>query len=156
MMQALAPVSVVGAGNWLLSHDRIGPEVLRRLEGRHGPEVALLDIGCAGLDLLDHLHGQDLMLLLDACIQGGRPGEVRVLDADPDRVPESGSSVHQLGPLEVLAVARRLFPETLPRRVRLILVESEGLTPDDEARACEAVLAQVDQEIAAWRRLNHD
>ena len=77
----LAPVTIAGSGNWLLGHDRIGPRVLERVAGRWGDEVELVDIGTTSLALLDHLRGQELLLVVDACAGMASPGEVAPLPA---------------------------------------------------------------------------
>jgi hydrogenase maturation protease len=149
--KADVPITVVGAGNWLISCDRVGPRVLALCAERFGDGVELFDSGSAGLALLDCIRGQELMLVVDACKWGGRRGEIRVLDVDRASDPSSGFSVHQLGPLETLAVARQLTPEKLPRHVRLIAVETEGLNEAELELACGRVLAVLDKEIACWR-----
>ncbi len=147
-----SPVTVVGAGNWMLTHDRIGPLVLEQIEGRYGPEVELRTVGTHGLGLLDELRGQDLLLVVDACILGGEPGQVHVVDPDLDAPLGRQSSVHQIGPLEVLAVCSRLTPEALPARTRLLLVESDGLTEQGEQEACARVITELDREIGQWEQ----
>jgi len=149
---APAPVAVVAAGNWWLSHDRAGPLVLERIRGRYGREVAVLDMGTAGLALLDHLQGQELLFLIDACLLGGDPGEVYVSEPDLMGTPDPIDSVHQIGPLETLTIARRLYPELMPERVVLIGVETAGIDDLAEARACDEVVAILDREIGRWRR----
>ncbi len=147
----LPPVTIVGAGNWLISCDRIGPRVLELCRDRFASEVELFNSGSAGLSLLDGLRGQELMLIVDACSQGWPSGEVRVREMDFSSPSARGSSLHQIGPLETLSVARQLYPEKIPRRVVLILVETEGLTETDIDQACTRVLAAVDKEIKLWR-----
>ena len=149
----LAPISIAGAGNWLLAHDRIGPQVLERAAGRYGPEVELCELGSRGLGLLDLLRGQELLLVVDACLFGGAPGEIHVVDPDLDAAGGEGGavSVHQIGPLEALYVARELYPEQLPRTIRLVLVETEGLTRTKEEATCTRVLQALDREVQAWR-----
>ncbi len=146
------PISIVGSGNWLISHDRIGPKVLELVEGRYGSEVELCHIGSAGLALLDYLHGQELMLVVDACLQGNQPGEICIIEPCLDTLNINITSVHQIGPLETLTFAKRLFPESMPQRIRLILVETDGIDEKKEAVACQEVLAILDQEIGAWQR----
>lgn len=142
------PISVIGAGNWLVSHDRIGPRVLALVEGRYGPDVELCDIGSGGLAILDHLHGQDLLLVVDAKV-GGTPGEVVVVIPDLDTPPTSEASVHQIGPVEALCVAKHLFPEKMPRRVLLVLVDTTDIDTEQEEEACRQVVTILDSEIAA-------
>lgn len=147
-----APVAVVGAGNWLIASDRAGPRVLERIRGRYGPEVELRDMGSAGLALLDHLHGQELMCLVDACLLGGPPGRVYVSELSFEGIPASVGSVHQIGPLETLTIAARLYPEQMPKRVILIGVETEGIDDQTEEIACEEAVAVLDREIENWRK----
>lgn len=145
------PVTIVGAGNWLLAIDRVGPLVLESIEGRYGPEVELCALGSGGLALLDHLRGQDLLLVVDACISGRAPGEVFAVEPDLEATTTRETSVHQIGPLEALVIAKLLFSERLPRRVRLLLVETEGIDEALERRACERVIALLDEEVELWR-----
>jgi hydrogenase maturation protease len=149
-LQEPSPISVVGAGNWLMGNDRIGPRVLEAIKGRYGPEVELCEVGHTGLAVLDHLHGQDLLLVVDACVLGGSPGEVHEVEPDLDRPFGRESSVHQVGPVETLAVAKRLFPSSMPHRIVLILVETEGIDERAEDAACQKVIAVLDREVAAW------
>ena len=146
-----APVAVVGAGNWLIASDRTGPRVLERIRGRYGPEVSIRDMGSAGLALLDHLHGQELMCLVDACILGGPPGHIHVSEPSFDGIPDPVGSVHQIGPIETLTIAARLYPEKMPKRVVLIGVETEGIDDRTEEIACKDAVAALDREIESWR-----
>lgn len=145
------PISIVGAGNWLLTHDRVGPHVLEKIAGRYGDDVEICDAGCGGLNLLDFLRGQPLLLVVDASVAGLTTGLVRVVEPDLDALPASGLSVHQIGPIETLAVARALYPERLPGTIRLILVETAGIDELTLETACDEVVARLDLEIARWR-----
>ncbi len=153
-----AAVAVVGVGNRSLGCDQIGPRVVDDSRGRYGPEVELLDAGTAAFALLDCIRGQDLMLVVDACRAGGAPGEIRVreMGADFHFPVAAGTGLHQIGPLETLAVARRLFPESLPRRLLFVLVETEGLPPGDLAGAIRRAVEVVEGEIARYRARRAD
>lgn len=149
-----APITVIGSGNWLISFDRVGPRVLELAEGRYVPaEVELRNTGSHGLALIDHLRGQDVVIVVDACLQGGRPGEVSVI-ADPPLEALGGheTSVHQLTPLETLTVAKRLDPRTMPKRLVLLLVETKNLEDDALDAVCERVLKLIDGELMSWRQ----
>jgi len=60
--------------------------------------------------------------------------------------------VHQIGPLETLIIAARLYPEDMPKRVVLIGIETEGMDERMEEAACEEAIAILDREIESWRR----
>jgi len=143
-----APVLIAGAGNWLLTHDRIGTQVLTHLQ-QLSPAVEIVEIGTSSLALLDVIAGQELLIIVDACIGLGTPGEVIV--TEPHRLPSSarGISAHQISPIQTLAIARRLFPELLPQRILLVLVETSGdWQHTDETR--QRVLEIIGEEIHPW------
>lgn len=146
-----ARVAVVGCGNWLQREDRVGPRILAHLAGRLGPDVAIEDVGVSGLGLLDRLHGQELVVLVDACLSGAPAGTVTVGEPAVDLPLTRPTSTHQVGPLESLAVVRELFPERLPRRIVLVQVETAGLDDEGERVACHRAAGSVEREIAAWR-----
>jgi hypothetical protein len=62
-----------------------------------------------------------------------------------------GNGMHQLGPMEALAVARSLYPEKLPQRTVLVLVETEGLSGTELEKACGRVLTVLDRQMEGWR-----
>ena len=103
------------------------------------------------LGLLDRLHGQELVVLVDACVGRAKPGTVLVLEPDLDQPLPPRSSAHQIGPLETLVVARELYPERFPRRVVWVLIETGGLDAAAETRACRAAVAEVERQVERWR-----
>ena len=109
-------------------------------------------MGSAGLALLDHLRGQELMCLVDACLLGGPPGRVHVSELSFDGIPDPVGSLHQIGPLETLTIAARLYPEDMPKRVVLIGVETEGMDDRTEELACEEAVEILDRQIENWRK----
>lgn len=145
------PVTIVGAGNWLISIDRIGSCVLELISERYDQAVELCNVGNAGLALLDHLHSQELMIVVDACVLGGDPGQIYTLEPDLSQPGGSGGSVHQIGPLETLAIAKHFYPRQMPRRVLLIMVETAGIDDETQQMACQQVVAILDREVAAWQ-----
>jgi hydrogenase maturation protease len=146
-MNPVPGVIVAGSGNWLLGHDRVGPRVLAMIDERYSQQVEICDLGTSALALLDHLHGQDLLVIVDACVGYGAAGEVLVMEPDLETTPGRGTSVHQIGPTEALVVASHLEPQSMPKRVLLILVETGGLTEIQERMACEQVVEVLDREI---------
>jgi hydrogenase maturation protease len=144
--------TVLGAGNWLIACDRVGPRVLESLEGRLGSGVEVSSLGTGGLALLDSLRGQELLVVVDACVGRGAPGDVLVVRPEAEGEPGPLTSVHQIGPLEALAICRSLMPERAPARVILVLVETSSLSPEAEPEAVRRATDTVLELIESWRR----
>lgn len=152
-MSDLPRVTIAASGNWLLGHDRIGPLVLKKIPDRYSSDVELCDLGSSPLALLDHLRAQELLLVIDSCVGRAKPGEILILEPDLDQNPSPGTSVHQIGPLETLVIASLLYPDTLPRQCKLVLVETSDLLEIDEAQACEKVVEILDREVGSLSQL---
>ena len=156
------PISLAGAGNWFVAHDRVGPRVMELATNRYGPEVELCDVGVSGLRLLDWLRGQELLIVVDAGNFSPVPGKIRVQEMDGSIATGDGvTTVHQIGPLEVLDITARLYPENLPHRVLLVTVETTGITPEQLELSCQQIIPIIDRIIDEWgqarkRRLTTD
>lgn len=150
MKKTIIPVTIAGAGNWLVNVDQIGPRVMELIQGRYGTEVEIRTLGSGALALLDVLHAQELLLLVDACIGQGNPGEIRCYEPNLTIPPTGVGSLHQIGPWETLLVARHFYPDTLPCRTLFITVETEGLGAEEESFACQQVISILDDKITAW------
>jgi hypothetical protein len=74
------------------------------------------------------------------------------LEPDLDKPHISFGSVHQIGPIESLAIVKRLFAEQLPQRVLLITVETADIDDDILVSACERVVSILDREIERWKQ----
>ncbi|MFO7816230.1 MAG: hydrogenase maturation protease [Desulfovibrionales bacterium] len=141
-------IAIVGSGNWRLESDKVGPMVLKKIEGRYGAAVEINDIGTSTLGLLECLDTQDLMLIVDACVKGGPPGKIHVTQPDLETPLPELSGLHQIGPVETLMVAKHLYPQTLPKALFLILIETEELKDADLEPVCQQVISVIDQKIA--------
>lgn len=110
--------------------------------------MELCDIGTSSLRLLDYLRGQTLLMIIDACLMDEAPGTVRVIEPDLGVSSATRStSIHQIGPLEALAVGERLYKENMPRRVLLIMVETRDIDAAAERKACREVVGILDREV---------
>jgi hydrogenase maturation protease len=145
-----APVLVVGAGNWLISYDRIGPKVLQMCKNHFGPEVGLFNTGSSGLNLLDIIADQELLLIVDACIGNGAVGDIHIVEPNLEYQKAMGSGSHQINPLEVLMVAKCLYPEKLPKKTLFILVETNGMDDVMLERSCRRVFKTIKGIIEQW------
>ena len=146
-----APVAVVGAGNWLISCDRVGPKVLQMCRNRFGPEVELLDTGSSSLNLLDIIDNQALLLIVDASIGSGDGGRIRIVEPDLNLVDDAaGSGSHQINPLETLMIANSLYPDRLPRKILMILVETNGINEIEMEHLCRKVVCIIEKKVEQY------
>jgi len=148
-MTEAADVLVAGIGNLFLGDDGFGPEVVRRLAGRHplppGVRVAAYDL----------LHPRAALVLVDA-LPDGVPGEIVILEVGPgDLGGERGGEfdAHGMSPVAMLAGVERLggtLPPTYLVGCRAGVVEEGiGLSPPVAAAVPEAIAAV----LALVRRL---
>ena len=146
------PTLVLGLGNILLRDEGVGVRVVEALQCTAlPPGVELFDGATAGLDLVDVLADRRKVIVIDAVDGGGEPGTVMRFRAE-DLMPREGGAVslHDLGLLEALAVARQLG--IAPREIVIFGVRphvvDSGLDLSPEVarlvpRIAELVLAEL-------------
>lgn len=157
MTSADAPRTVVlGLGNMLMADDGVGLVALSRLDDEWFTphEVALVDGGTWGMNLLHIVEGADQLLILDAIDVGETPGSiVRLSSAEIPRFLAQKVSPHQIDLREVLALAelRGMLPPRLvalgiqPQRIEM----STTLSPAVEANIDQLVQMAVGT-LATW------
>jgi len=136
---------VLGLGNPLRGDDGVGPRVIEELTRRGLPDgVMALDVGNAGLDLLNELEGWERTVVIDAADTGQEPGQFFRFTLDEARLAMSADSfsLHNTGLSEALALADAL-DRALPKIVVFGVQPAEigwreGLSP-----AVEAVLPSL-------------
>jgi len=103
-------VLILGIGNLILKDEGIGVHVVRALEEIElHPEVELIDGGTATMDLLSLIHKAERIIIVDALKAGGVPGTLyRCLPEELEDTSERPLSLHQVGLLDVLGMARQL------------------------------------------------
>ena len=110
---------VLGLGNPLRGDDGVGPRIIEELTRRGLPEgVTALDVGNAGLDLLNILEGWERAVIVDAAEMGREPGCFVRFTPDEARLTQAGDhfSLHNAGLGDALALAGALG-WTLPELV---------------------------------------
>jgi len=135
-------VLVVGIGNPERGDDGAGVAVVRRLRGRIGRGVRLLELPSNVSRLLDCWDGADAVVLVDAMSSGATPGTVQRFDAAAAPLPSRafpGGSTHGFGVAEAIEIARALG--RLPRQ--LVVYGIEGACFGDEHGLSAPVEAAV-------------
>jgi hydrogenase maturation protease len=150
-------ILIVCVGNGLAGDDGAGQAVYDALRRRSLPDrVELVHLGLGGMALLDYFQGQHALIVVDAVQLNAEPGTLHVLEWDRLTGQESQAvSLHGIGLLETLQVARALYPEMVPQRAVLIGLEGRcfnelgvplsGAVEHAVPAAVEAVLREVNQ-----------
>jgi hydrogenase maturation protease len=114
----MADVTVIGLGNVLVGDDAFGPFVLQTLQARFEEPagVEFCDLGTPGFDLVPHIAGARVLIVVDTVNMKAPPGTLRCYrKAD--------------------LVARGPSPRTNPHQPTLadtlLLLELQGLAPEE-------------------------
>jgi hydrogenase maturation protease len=148
-------ILVLGLGNPLLGDDTVGLKVAARVRERlsGAPGVEVEEEAAGGLRLMERMTGYDRVVLVDAAVTGGTPGEIRRLA--PDDLPtRRTAAAHGIDLSQALALGRQLgYP--MPSEVRIVAVEAvsvlefrDEMTPA-VAAAVEPAVEAVLEELAA-------
>jgi hydrogenase maturation protease len=148
---------VLGLGNTLHSDDGIGPQAIEwlRSDVRVPADVALIEGGTLGLELLTYIWDCSYLLVLDAVDVGQPPGTlVRMSSQEVQTLPSQGS-VHQLGVADLM-VALRVLASRTPEVVLLGVQPASTEWGTELSPAVAAVLpALADAVVAELRRRPH-
>ena len=140
---------IVCIGNELAADDGVGRAVYERLQEQPLPDkVRLSFLGLGGIDLLEELAGEELLIVVDGVQLGSPAGTVHRLGWDQlPAMPPRPVSGHGIGIREALGVGTILYPERVPQHIYLIGIEGScfnrlggGLT--------EAVARAVPEAVA--------
>ncbi len=120
-------VVILGTGNILLKDEGVGVRVIEQLrQDYHFPEnVKLIEGATMGLDLLPVICDTDRLIIIDAIKAKQKPGAI--IKITPEELASQTSaknSLHQIGLLEALEIARRLDGK-LPHTIIF------GIVPED-------------------------
>lgn len=152
-------VTILGIGNTLLTDEGVGVHVVNQLSSMLGDrsEIDLVDGGTLGLELLAMVEDTKDLIVIDAAMMGGNPGDVRVLiGTEMDQylgLPRR--SAHEVGLRDLLDLAA--LDGRLPPRRALIGVQPEridwGDMPTLLVRQAVPLAALHALELAqAWSR----
>lgn len=148
-------IIVLGVGNILLRDEGVGVRVIERLQESYSfpDNVELMDGATAGLDLLPFMEGASRVIIVDTVKTSEPPGSIfRFTPDDIDRKVPYKTSLHQIGMVEVFAIA-----EALGKKMEAVIIgiqpedmDSWGLelTPTIEAKIPE-LMEQVIKELDA-------
>ena len=134
-------IIVLCIGNPQRGDDAAGRAVARALRALLA-DVEIIEEEGEATRVLARLEGADAAYIVDACVSGATPGEIRRFDVGAGPLPRTafGASTHGFGLAEALELARALG--ALPSRC--VVYAIEGGTFDIGAPMSPAVAAAVD------------
>ncbi len=152
-------ILILGIGNTLLTDEGVGVHVVRALAGCFAPEdeVELLDGGTLSFTLAGPIETAEALVVVDAAELKAAPGEVRVFEGeamDAFLASNRKSSVHEVGLLDLMAIAR--LTGHWPERRALLAIQPEKVDWG-EALSTKVALAvplaceYIEQLVGAWR-----
>ncbi|HEY2768900.1 MAG TPA: hydrogenase maturation protease [Solirubrobacteraceae bacterium] len=153
-------VLVAGIGNVFLGDDGWGVALAGRLAARTQPRgVEVVDFGIRGMDLAYAMQdGYDAVVFLDATPRGRPPGTLYVIEPELDET-EMTVDAHGMDPVKVLALARTLGMERLPRTLVVGCEPRTRMSAGDErivVELTEPVRASLDGAVALVEELLKD
>jgi hydrogenase maturation protease len=133
----------MGVGNVLMGDEGVGVHAVRQLEKRQWPaHVSLLDGGTGGFHLLSHLGDCDILVMIDATLDGRPPGTVSVIEPRYASDFPKALSAHDIGLKDLVDSAAVLG---MMPKIRLVTISVDSLQPMQMtmSREVEACLPQV-------------
>jgi hydrogenase maturation protease len=137
----------MGVGNVLMGDEGVGVHAVRALERRAWPaHVTLLDGGTGGFHLLSHVGGCDVLVMIDATLDGRPPGTVCVIEPRYASDFPKALSAHDIGLKDLVDSAAIL--EMLPK-VILVTISVADLQPMQMTMSpeVEASLLEVEATV---------
>lgn len=101
-------ILVLGLGNILLKDEGIGVRTIEKLQAEYvfSPNVELMDGGTSGNYLIDAITNCDHLIVVDAVLNRGNPGDIyRLTDLEMSKSGAFKNSMHQNNLLETLAMS---------------------------------------------------
>ncbi len=153
-------MTIIGCGNPTRSDDGLGSFVARKLRAHVGTlgrdDVRVFDAGTDGMAVMFGACGSDALAIVDAARTGAEPGAVYEVPGDVlARDYEPSLNLHDFRWDHALAAGKRIFAQTFPASVTVLLVEVEStafgleLSPAVSAGA-ERVIARLSSMVADY------
>lgn len=120
----MAKTLICGIGNPMLKDDRAGIEVAERIE-KSALDVDVEIIFGVGFEVNDKIMGYDDVIIIDAAKMGYEPGTILEVGVDDIFSDHQLASSHAVTLGSTLKVGYELFPEEMPDKLTIFLIEAE-------------------------------
>lgn len=134
---------VLGVGNYLMGDEGIGVHVAQRLETSQEIEgIDVVDGGTGGFHLLEFFELYEKVVLVDATLDGLKPGTIRCIQPKyaSDFPPEI--SAHDIGLKDLVSALQLLdrMPELYLLVVSIESIQQQGMELTEEIERCIPLL----------------
>jgi len=118
---------VIGIGNPFLADDRAGIVVVESL-AQEKLKADFEILYTVGFELLDKILGYDQAIIVDACMLGGKLGEIFEVGLDDIFQTKSMLNSHAIHIGTSLRLGMDLYPELMPKQLKIFLIEVKNIT----------------------------
>ena len=152
----MAKVMIIGLGNLLMGDEGAGVHLIKELENTQlPPEVELLDGGVNSFAALAQAHGAQRIIIVDAMLGGGQPGDIyRLEDKDLDsQLTGVAWSAHDFSLAHSLAAYQKIAalpPITIYGVEPAVIALSMELSPPVQA-AVGKIVSLINRDIEIFR-----
>jgi hydrogenase maturation protease len=131
---------VLGVGNYLLGDEGVGVHAVRQLQEEGAPPgVTVLDGGTGGFHLLALFQEHDPLILIDATMDGGPAGTVKLLRPKFASDFPRTLSAHDIGLRDLLESAALLGPLPTLFLITVSIEQIQSMTIDLSPRVRAAI-----------------
>lgn len=149
-VEPAASITIAGVGNPHVVQDTIGERVLAKLRAEAHKGVDLVDLGSNSLALLDYMCRQALLIVVDSSASGICSNRVEVFRENFEGLARPFGGSHQVGLIETLSIAKRLFPEKYPDHTVLILADTDAIELNEYDDVCDQIVIMVKNELDSF------
>ncbi len=146
-------VLVLGIGNYLMQDEGVGVHLARRLEEVTPEGTDVLDGGTGGFHLLEYFENYDIVILVDATLDGLPPGTRRWLRPKFASDFPQALSTHDIGLKDLVGALQLLgkMPDIRLLTVSIASVQEQGIELSAELEGCMGAL--IEEVIGMIKRL---
>lgn len=136
---------LLGVGNYLMGDEGVGVHVAQRLEvSQEIPGIDVVDGGTGGFHLLEFFEQYEKVVLVDATLDGLKPGTIRCIKPKyaSDFPPEI--SAHDIGLKDLVSALQLLdkMPDLYLIVVSIESIQQQGMELTKEIEGCIPLLLE--------------
>ncbi len=140
-------ILVVGIGNYLMGDEGAGIHAVQQLsELPVQDNIVIVDGGTDGLHLLEYFEKYKTVILVDAALDGNKPGTIRLIEPESINDFSNEKSIHDIG-LKDIMTAFQLQGKTPDIYLFVISVDTVQQQGIELSNEIEAILPELIGQI---------